>query len=47
MFQIHLNIFITNNFLAVQINLHLNVGLDVSESSKLVEMPSESITSMI
>ncbi len=47
MLKIHLYIFITDHFLTMKINLHLNVSLNISEASELLEVSPEGIASVI
>ena len=42
-FKVHLNVSVADGGFGVRVNFHGNVGLDVSETGKLVEMPPEGI----
>lgn len=46
-FQIHFDVYITYNFLAMDVNLDFFCSFDVSKASKLIEVSSKGISSVI
>lgn len=47
MFQVHLNVSVTNHGVGVSVHLHLDVGFNIPETCELLEVSPEGISGMV